>query len=367
MIYKDFQGLQLSALGFGAMRLPVIDGDDNRVDAAATAEMVELAMSKGVNYYDTAWGYHGGHSETVLGEALRRYPRDTFYLADKFPGYDLGNMPKVREIFEAQLKKCGVEYFDFYLFHNVCELNIDAYLDPKYGIHDYLTEQKRSGRIRHLGFSCHGQLNVLRRFLEAYGRDMEFCQLQLNWLDWEFQDAKNKVELLGEYGIPVWVMEPLRGGALAHLTPERETALLALRPGWTKVYAESVSSRLIDSCVVCVMAPWDEPDVEYPTETVIYADVTIQGQPATQETLVAAFVGDELRAFGTFAYRRGTDETCMIFRIRHDPVEPGDPEPGKIELRYYDAPNYDLLRFMPDIAIDGESHGTPSNPVRIAF
>jgi len=195
--------------------------------------MVELAMSKGVNYYDTAWGYHGGHSETVLGEALRRYPRDTFYLADKFPGYDLGNMPKVREIFEAQLKKCGVEYFDFYLFHNVCELNIDAYLDPKYGIHDYLTEQKRSGRIRHLGFSCHGQLNVLRRFLEAYGRDMEFCQLQLNWLDWEFQDAKNKVELLGEYGIPVWVMEPLRGGALAHLTPERETALLALRPGET--------------------------------------------------------------------------------------------------------------------------------------
>lgn len=143
--------------------------------------------------------------------------------------------------------------------------------------------------------------------------------------------------------------------------------LLALRPGWTKVYAESVSSRLIDSCVVCVMAPWDEAAVDYPTETVIYADVTIQGQPATQETLVAAFVGDELRAFGTFAYRRGTDETCMIFRIRHNPVEPGDPEPGKIELRYYDAPNYDLLRFMPDIAIDGESHGTPSDPVRIAF
>ena len=155
-----------------------------------------------------------------------------------------------------------------------------------------------------------------------------------------------------------------RGNAIVGISKD---GLLALRPGWTKVFAESVSSRLIDSCVVCVMEPWAEAVVDYPTETVIYADVTIQGLPATQETLVAAFVGDELRAFGTFAYRRGTDETCMIFRIRHDRVDPGAPEPGKIELRYYDAPNYNLLRFMPDISIDGESHGTPSNPVRIAF
>lgn len=93
-------------------------------------------------------------------------------------------MPKVQEIFEEQLKKCRVDYFDFYLFHNVCEMNIDAYLDPQYGIHDYLMEQKRRGRIRHLGFSCHGNLPVLKRFLDAYGKDMEFCQLQLNYIDW---------------------------------------------------------------------------------------------------------------------------------------------------------------------------------------
>ena len=230
MIYREFQGLKLSALGMGAMRLPVMDGDDSRIDEEAAKAMVDYAMSQGVNYYDTAWGYHGGQSELVMGRSLKKYPRDSFYLATKFPGYDLSNMDKAEEIFEKQLEKCGVEYFDFYLFHNVCEMNIDAYLDPKYGIHEYLMRQKENGRIRHLGFSAHGSYDVMRRFLEAYGRDMEFCQIQLNYLDWKFQDAENKVKLLDEYHIPVWVMEPLRGGKLASLAAEDEAKLTALRP-----------------------------------------------------------------------------------------------------------------------------------------
>ena len=230
MIYREFQGLKLSALGMGAMRLPVMDGDDSRIDEEAAKAMVDYAMSQGVNYYDTAWGYHGGQSELVMGRSLKKYPRDSFYLATKFPGYDLSNMDKAEEIFEKQLEKCGVEYFDFYLFHNVCEMNIDAYLDPKYGIHEYLMRQKENGRIRHLGFSAHGSYDVMRRFLEAYGKDMEFCQIQLNYLDWKFQDAENKVKLLDEYHIPVWVMEPLRGGKLASLAEEDEAKLTALRP-----------------------------------------------------------------------------------------------------------------------------------------
>ena len=230
MIYREFQGLKLSALGMGAMRLPVMDGDDSRIDEEAAKAMVDYAMSQGVNYYDTAWGYHGGQSELVMGRALKKYPRDSFYLATKFPGYDLSNMDKAEEIFEKQLEKCGVEYFEFYLFHNVCEMNIDAYLDPKYGIHEYLMRQKENGRIRHLGFSAHGSYDVMRRFLEAYGKDMEFCQIQLNYLDWKFQDAENKVKLLDEYHIPVWVMEPLRGGKLASLAEEDEAKLTALRP-----------------------------------------------------------------------------------------------------------------------------------------
>ena len=230
MIYKDFQGLKLSNLGMGCMRLPVVGGNDAVVDQAAVEEMVALAMERGVNYYDTAWAYHAGTSELAIGKALAAYPRDKFYLANKFPGYDLGNMGKVQEIFEAQLKKCRVDYFDFYLFHNVCEMNIDAYLDPKYGILNYLLEQKKNGRIHHLGFSCHGSLPVLKRFLEAYGEHMEFCQLQLNYIDWTFQDGKEKVELLEQYHIPVWVMEPLRGGRLARLNEQESAVLQALAP-----------------------------------------------------------------------------------------------------------------------------------------
>ena len=233
MLYKEYKDLKLSALGMGAMRLPVLGSDDSVIDEEAVNKMVAYAMEKGVNYYDTAWGYHSGQSELVMGRALKKYPRESFYLADKFPGYDLSNMDKVETIFEEQLKKCGVEYFDFYLFHNVCELNIDAYLDPQYGIYPYLMKQKESGRIRHLGFSAHGSCEVMKRFLEAYGKGMEFCQIQLNYIDWSFQEAKAKVEMLREYNIPVWVMEPLRGGKLASLSEEEEAKLKEMRPNET--------------------------------------------------------------------------------------------------------------------------------------
>ena len=231
MIYKEFQDLKLSALGMGAMRLPVIDGKEDQIDEAAAGRIIDEAFAGGVNYYDTAWGYHGGQSELVMGRLLKKYPREQFYLATKFPGYDLANMPKVKEIFEKQLEKCQVEYFDFYLFHNLCEMNVDAYLDDeKYGIYTYLMEQKKNGRIRHLGFSAHGSYDVMKRFLDAYGRDMEFCQIQLNWIDYDFQDAKGKIDLLNEYQIPIWVMEPLRGGKLAALGEKYEKQLKELRP-----------------------------------------------------------------------------------------------------------------------------------------
>ncbi len=250
MIYKPFQDLKLSALGFGAMRLPTVNGNDPDIDEKAAAELVDYAIKNGVNYYDTAWGYHSGNSEIVMGKILKNYPREKFYLASKFPGYDLSNMTKVKEIFERQLEKCQVEYFDFYLFHNVCEMNINEYLDPQYGIYDFLTEQKRNGRIKHLGFSAHGSYDVMKRFLDAYGKDMEFCQIQLNWLDWTFQGAKEKAELLKDYNIPVWVMEPVRGGKLAKLAERDEAALTALRPdekipAWAFRFIQSVPEVVV--------------------------------------------------------------------------------------------------------------------------
>ena len=246
MLYKDFKGVKLSSLGLGTMRLPNKGVDsDVPVDEEETAKMVDYAIKNGINYFDTAWGYHNGESEKVIGKVLSKYPRDSFYLATKFPGYDLSNMDKVEEIFEKQLEKCRVDYFDFYLFHNVNDKNIDAYLDPKYGIYDYLMKQKENGRIKHLGFSIHGDFDILKRFLNAYGEHMEFCQTQLNYLDYDFQDAKAKVELLNEYNIPIWVMEPLRGGKLAKLPDEQESKLKALRPdettvGWAFRFLQSI-------------------------------------------------------------------------------------------------------------------------------
>ncbi len=245
MIYRDFKGLKLSALGFGTMRLPVKEGDDSRIDEKQAAEMFDYALGHGVNYFDTAWGYHSGQSEVVTGKILSAYPRERFFLASKFPGYDLSNMGKTEEIFEKQLEKCRVDHFDFYLVHNVCELNIDAYLDEGYGTMDYLRRQKADGRIRHLGFSAHGAMPVLKRFLEKYGADMEFCQLQINWLDWKFQSADQKAELVKAYGLPLWVMEPLRGGKLAALPEADMEKLKTFRPdesaaGWAFRFLQSL-------------------------------------------------------------------------------------------------------------------------------
>lgn len=230
MIYKDFQDIKISQLAFGCMRLPLIDGDDSRIDKERASAMFKTAFDKGVNYFDTAWGYHGGQSELAVGEILSKYPRESFYLASKFPGYDVSNFGKTEEIFEKQLEKCRVEYFDFYLFHNVAESNIEQYLDDSYGTFEYLWEQKQNGRIRHLGLSAHGSIETMKRFLEKFGKYMEFCQLQINYIDWDFQDAKGKVELCKEYGIPVWVMEPVRGGKLAKLDERYEKKMKEARP-----------------------------------------------------------------------------------------------------------------------------------------
>ena len=228
MIYREFRALQLSALGFGTMRLPTLEG--GAIDEAQTMEMVRYAMEHGVNYFDTAYPYHGGMSEVVLGKALKEYPRESYYLATKYPGHQISAAYDPAAIFEEQLQKCGVEYFDFYLLHNVYENSIHTYMDPKWGIVEYFLEQKRQGRIRYLGFSSHGGMDNLTEFLDYCGAQMDFCQIQLNYLDWTLQNAKAKYELVTERGIPVWVMEPVRGGRLAKLSDVEEAKLKALRP-----------------------------------------------------------------------------------------------------------------------------------------
>lgn len=230
MLTNTFKGVTLSRLGFGTMRLPVIGGNTAEIDEKQVDEMVDYAMVHGVNYFDTAYPYHAGMSEKVIGRSLSRYPRESYYLATKYPGHQLSSSYDPAAIFEEQLKKCGVDYFDFYLLHNVYENSIQVYKDERWGIVDYFMEQKRNGRVKHLGFSCHGRVDTLREFLD-YGSDkMEFCQIQLNYLDWTLQDAKEKYQLLTERGLDVWVMEPVRGGRLAKLSETETSRLRELRP-----------------------------------------------------------------------------------------------------------------------------------------
>jgi len=231
VIYRDFKGIKLSTLGYGGMRLPT-DEKTKKIDREKVAELFEYAYNNGVNYFDTAFFYHGGESEVVLGEMLSKYPRDTWYLADKFPGNfmsiedgkmlfdaEWAGMPKMTfshpsEVFEHQLKLCGVEYFDFYMAHNIAESTYDIYTDESVGIINYLCEEKKAGRIKHLGLSTHGRYETIEKILNRFDC-FEFALVQLNYLDWTLQEAGKKYDVLTKYNIPIFVMEPVRGGKLA--------------------------------------------------------------------------------------------------------------------------------------------------------
>ncbi len=244
MIYKPFKDLQLSTLGLGNMRLPTT-GDRSAIDPIKARQLIEYAYQNGINYFDTAYMYHGGNSEGFVGDVLRQYPRDSWYLASKMPGHSMryadgklefvglmSGLPPVspEEIFETQLKRCGVDYFDFYLLHNVCETSYGIYTDPDLRMVEYFAEQKRLGRIRHLGFSAHGRAETIDRFLDTYDC-FEFVQIQLNYVDWVLQDGRKKAEVIGAHGLPVIVMEPVRGGKLAELDEPSSAPLKSARPG----------------------------------------------------------------------------------------------------------------------------------------
>ena len=235
MIYTELCGEKVSRLGFGAMRLPTIDPADPRgqIDKEAAIALIRSAYEQGITYFDTAYVYGGGESETILGEALGIYPRDSYCLATKFPGLHPPkggwNMDNVKATFEEQLKKLGTDYIDFYLLHGIMESDIHLYTDPNVPLADYFYQQKQTGRIRHFGFSSHGKPDTLKSVLE-WKDYFEFCQIQLNYLDWTLQNAKAQYELLVEAGLPVLVMEPVRGGKLVHLGEELESSMKQMRP-----------------------------------------------------------------------------------------------------------------------------------------
>ena len=226
MIYKDFKGHKLSQLGFGCMRF-ASDPSTGKVDQEKVNKMFDLAIRNGVNYFDTAYPYLGGQSETVMAEALARYPREDYYIADKFPGHCLTAPVDNIALFNISLRNCRTDYFDFYLLHNVMEWSLSIYESEEYHIIPDVLKMKEEGKIRSLGFSCHGEPQLLEAFLDRHEGMFDFVQIQLNYLDWTLQDAKEKYEIITRHGLGVWVMEPCRGGKLARL-PESESEKLKM-------------------------------------------------------------------------------------------------------------------------------------------
>ncbi|MDR2908282.1 MAG: aldo/keto reductase [Oscillospiraceae bacterium] len=247
MIYRDFKktGKKISLLGLGCMRLPRVNADSTEIDVPAAAAMVERAFAAGINYFDTAHMYHGGTSQPVMGEILSRYPRESFHLATKMPPWPVESEEDVHRIFDEQLNMCRVDYFDFYLIHNInTETRKKA---EKYRFYDILKEKQREGKIKRLGFSFHDRPKLLEEMVTRY--DFDFVQMQLNYLDWELQDAKGQYEILADRGIPVVVMEPVRGGALAALPEPAGEILKSANPAaseasWAIRFAASLPGVL---------------------------------------------------------------------------------------------------------------------------
>ena len=208
--YRD-TGVEVSLLGMGRMRLPKLDPEKPDIDYVKAQEIIDYAYSHGVNYFDTAYVYHGGQSESFIGQALKKYPRESYFLATKMPIWCVKKQEDVERIFNEQLQKCQVDYFDFYLFHAQDAGNFKKC--QEFGVYEFLSRMKAEGKIRRLGFSFHDTPEVLRHICDTY--DWDFAQIQLNYLDWEMQDARTQYQILADRGIPVVVMEPVRGGALA--------------------------------------------------------------------------------------------------------------------------------------------------------
>lgn len=289
MLYRENTKLdsKTSLLGFGLMRLPV--DKDGKIDDEKAFAMVDYAMEHGVNYYDTAYGYHGEMSEDFVGRAVcARHPRESFYLADKLPVWITPTKEKAEEIYQIQMKKMQTDYVDFHLLH---ALNKERFNELKEnGVMDWQEEKKAQGVFKRVGFSFHDKPEVLEEIL-AY-KAWDFCQIQLNYLDWNLYKSKEMYELCEKYGVPVVIMEPIRGGSLSNPHTDVQNVFKAVQP---ELSPSAIALRFVanlDNVITILSGMSDESHVKENIETISNFEGLSQEEEKMYEDARAIF--DEL-------------------------------------------------------------------------
>ncbi len=223
----------MKKLGFGLMRLPLINGNFSQIDKKQLCEMIDVFIENGFQYFDTAWFYHDGQSEIAVKECLvNRYPRSAFVLADKMPISLINDESELENYFNTQLEKCGVDYFDYYLIHNIGGSRRKKVDDLH--VFEFISEKKKAGLVKHIGFSFHDTADMLDEIL-THHPEVDFVQIQLNYLDWENDAIQSRkcYETAKKHGKPVIVMEPVKGGTLSYMPKKAENSLLSLHKDWS--------------------------------------------------------------------------------------------------------------------------------------
>lgn len=217
-------GVETSLLGFGCMRFPTTR--DGKINEKEAERMLDIAYENGVNYFDTAYVYHGGDSEVFTGKVLSKYPRHTYYLATKLPVWEVHKPEDVERLLDEQLAKLDKDYVDFYLLHALDGKRWDEMV--KLGVPEICEELKKKGKIKYFGFSFHDDYNAFEKIITA--RDWDFCQIQLNYMDIDIQAGLKGYRLAEKLNVPLVIMEPVKGGNLAVLTDEIEKMFKSKRP-----------------------------------------------------------------------------------------------------------------------------------------
>ena len=281
LLTEEYIRKNVPKLGFGLMRLPV-NGSEADIDLEHTKRMVDHYMDNGMNYFDTAYFYHEGESEGAFKEAVvKRYPRDSFTVADKMPIWQVDTPADVERIFSDQLDRCGVDYFDYYLLHALdgdkntkCE---------KMGAYEFCLKMKEVGKIKHFGFSFHGSTEDLKHILSTHP-EFEFVQLQLNFYDWQFE-AKEHYEITRYHDKPIIIMEPVRGGFLARMPVNIEKVLKGIHPDWS---IASWSIRFVASLEGVMTVLSGMSTIEQMEDNVSYMKNFKTLTPAENEAIVKA-------------------------------------------------------------------------------